>query len=233
MVVLKYDGGRVETSARHPEQLTVLAPDGLQDACRRFGGANRYGKANFRLVIVQSRFMIAAGPDFTEMLVPRYAADRAERSLYLLEIWRGPEWYYAKGFDRPDNVEYNPAGKMIHRIEPIFAEGGYEACLWDESQMIVFGRDVPLYTGPEDGVLGLAWMIRAVIRAQEVRAEAQLEAYREEKERQEEKDLDEATELRLEQGRSMMFLEPAVSMVGAKEELWKSEESCASAQPSN
>lgn len=241
MWILKYDGKRVESSARHPEQLTILAPENLQEACVRIGGRNLQGKPRYRMVLVSSRYQIAGGHEFTfldkhgnyqktcpaEMLIPRYVTEPAERELYLLEKWQSPEWYYKNGFGADLEIDFSVTGKAIRAMEPVWPEGGYEAVWYEAAQMAVWPRDV----APDHPAL--AWMIRTSLRAAEFNKEAVLSFVKEERERQRQQDIEEATLRNMEKGSPMLFLEPAVSYSGlnaTKEDLWKSEESSVSAQ---
>lgn len=229
MWCLTYAGQRLETSSRCPESFTVLAPQHLQDACVRSGGTNWQGKQNFRLVRVCSRYMIAGGHEFVfqdvhgnyqktcpaEMLVPRYQAEEVEWGMYLLERWHPPQWFYDNGFaGLPDDVEYNAAGSAIRRVEPIWPEGGYEACWWDANQLFVFRRDVSADSGP----LNLCWAIRSVLRAEEIKKSLVLDALKQSKERERNKGVEEAADVFKEKGRSDLFLEPAVSYAGIDKE---------------
>lgn len=240
MWLMKYDGERVESSARHPEQLTILAPENLQEACVRYGGRNLQGKPRFRLVLMSSRYQIAGGHEFTfldrhgdylktcptEMLLPRYVAEPAERELYLLEKWRGPEWYYKEGFGI-NAVEFNEYGKAIRSMEPIWPEGGYEAVWYDAAQMAVWPRDI------SSEHPALAWMIRTSLRAGEFNKKLVLDQVKEDRERQRKQDIEESTERNMEKGSPMLFLEPAVSYSGldaTQEVMWKQSESSVSAQ---
>lgn len=232
-----YDGKRVECSARHPEQLAVLAPQPLLDACRRIGGVSLTGKANFRLALVSSRFMIAGGHEFlfldahgnyqktcpAEMFLPRYPASPPEWGLYVLERWHPPQWYYEHGFGR-DTVEWNDEGKAIQSLEPIWSDGGYEACLWDATQLFVFPRDV----SADGSGLSLQMAIHAVFGRETVTKEMLRRSMQDEEEKREKKEFDTGVDIHMDKGRAMLFEEPAVSMTEIKEELWQKSELCAS-----
>ena len=239
MWVLAYDGRRVESSARHPEQLAVLAPDSLQEACKRFGGRNFHGDANFRLALVSSRYRIAGGYDFifrdthgnhqktcpAEMFIPRYPSARGEWGLYVLERWHPPMWYYDNGFGQQRDVEWSPQGKAIRCMEPVWPRGGYEACWWDINQLFVLPRDVAAEsTSPL--CLSIEQAIWAVRRRAEVTLGMVSNNITETRKTEKEKDIKEGAELIIDSGHSDMFLEPTVSMSGAyKEESWERKES--------
>lgn len=240
MWLLTYEGGREDTNFRHPEQLAVMAPKHLQEACVRHGGLNLYGNPNFRLVLVSSRYQIAGGHEFTfldrhgdylktcpaEMLIPRYAAQPAERDLYLLEKWRSPEWYYNEGFG-VDDVEFNAVGEAVRCMEPVWPEGGYEAVWYEAAQMAVFPKNI---SGDHQA---LAWMIRMSLRAEEFNEKIVLNQVKADRERERRQDIEENTQRFMEKGSPRLFIEPAVSYSGldaTKEEMWKQSESSVLAQ---
>jgi hypothetical protein len=241
MWVLTYDGRREDSSFRHPEQLIQPAPPYLQKACRRFGGENHRGQPNFRLVLVSSRYRIAGGHDFTfldthgnyqktcpaEMLIPRYPAERWEWGLYLLERWQSPEWFYRNGFGQARDVEWGPQGKAIRCMEPVWPEGGYEACWWDVNQLFVLPRTVTA-EGTHPRSLSIQQAIWAVRRRAEVTPKMVSTDITETRKAEKERDIQEGAELIIESGHSDMFLEPTVSMAGAyKEGPWEKKESSA------
>ena len=242
MWMMKYEGRREDSSFRHPEELVEMAPQHLQEACRIYGGVNHRGEPNFRIVRVASRFMIAGGEEFhfydthgnyqkacpAEMLIPRYgyAATEPEYGLWLLERWHPPEWYYEHNFaGRADDVAYTPDGKATRCVEPIWPEGGYEACWYDLQilQMLV----LPIGVSIDAEGLSVAWAIQAVLWAERIakmnQQEKALEAIQAKEQKERDKTFDENVDSFKDGGHPRLFLEPAVSYSGlnAKEEVWQ------------
>lgn len=138
MILLTPTGQAVDTPYRHPEQLTKLAPGPYEETCIEAGGRNCYGKPNYRLAFVHSRFQLAGGFEINcydsngnfhhteecEVLMPRYFVPRSFDGWLVLEVWKSCEWLLAEGFER---MEYSPAGKGVRVIEPAWSEGCYEA----------------------------------------------------------------------------------------------------------
>ena len=241
MWMMTYDGGWADTSARHPDQFTVLAPQRLQEKCRAIGGTNHRGEARFRLVVLQSRYMISGGLAVTfldlhgnyqkqipaEIFIPRYQAEEIERELYLLEQWRSPQWYYENGFGDPKvAMEWTVGGKTVRCLEPIWPDGGYEATFYEGMQMFVFPRNL----SPDNIVL--QWAICSVLRAAHCDKKRVLSGLRDETAKRREKDIEEATEVCLNE-RSNLFIEPAISLAGMRGDLWKRKESSVLEQVTN
>ncbi len=116
-----------------------------------------YGFPRFRLALVSSRFQIAGGLEINfhddsgnlrtarpaEVFFPRYHVGPNYWGTYALEMWRPAAWYFEHGFASPTNArEYTPAGNSVRNLEPVWADGGWEA-IWNGPEMpLVFTRNV-------------------------------------------------------------------------------------------
>ncbi len=164
MLRLTYEGGWVDSSARHPESFTALAPPSLNRACGwnplwpvPLWDTTIYGYPRFRLVLLSSRYQISGGLEIhfhdksgnlqtirpAEVFLPRYHVRPSFWGTYALEMWRPAYWYFTHGFASPAQaMEYTPAGSGVRSLEPVWEAGGWEA-IWNgmESPM-VFTRDV-------------------------------------------------------------------------------------------
>ena len=160
------------------------------------------------------------------MLMPRYQLSREEWGLYLLEEWHPAEWFYEHGFGLASDVEWSASGKAIRSMEPVWADGSYEAVWHDVNQTLVLPRDI----GADHPVL--RWAIRMAMEARYAKMKEVRAALRDQAKHERQQDIEEGAEAGLEKSRSAMFLEPTVSFVGIKPkgEMWQTKESFVSEQ---
>src|SRR3990167_3319446 len=183
MLLLTYQGVWVDTSLRHPEPFTILAPKNLQEACAwnpawPFGlwDTTFYGYPKFRLTLLDSRFVIAGGQEVTfldnhgnwktshpaEVLYPRYQVGPEYSGRYVLEMWRPAAWYYEHGFANPARaIDYSPAGVGVRKIEPVWVEGGWEAIMNGLESPLTFGRD-----SSQEGIKTAIWLVHLLFKQQ-------------------------------------------------------------------
>lgn len=157
-----YGGGAwVEASERHPDSLTILAPQYLQEQCVGTGGRNWKGQPNFRLAVAETRFALHGGQEITfcdlsgnyqrcvpdVIFTPRYSIPKELHPCYVLERWRPPEWYAAQGWGGRDQFTWEGI-RSLQQKEPIWPEGGYEAVLrsGDMEDYALFPMSVSTWT---------------------------------------------------------------------------------------
>lgn len=163
MFMLRYGGGWVETSHRHPEAFTKLAPQGLQDQCAwnplwhcNLWDTSIYGYPRFRLALLDSRYTIGGGMMVTiktpeggvrqttpnEVFYPLYLVPKPYMGTYVLEMWRPPAWFYEQGFASPKAFEHDAVGRAWRNVEPVWPEGGWVGIWKAPESPLVFTRDV-------------------------------------------------------------------------------------------
>lgn len=229
MRVLTYEGGVAETSYRHPEQFTKLAPERFQQACLTHGG-RPFGTSEprLRLAQVRSRFQLVGGQevakldahgnlisrDIEELFIPKYNVPEHQRNWWVLEIWRPAEWFYQQRADMVA-LEYGEAGQAFRKMEPIWPEGAYRAVEWNIGQPFVFSPDYLCLESdfePCSFRWGLWATLQSLSQVVDFKKEVQRgkDGYKALREQDKELYKEESRE-----HRSGMFLEPTVSMSGA------------------
>ncbi len=151
MRLLTYQGQWTETPFRNPESLTVLAPEWMQEICKKFGGTHGFhGEPNFRLVLCESRFQLAGGHQVNvagirqrvEVFLPRYAVEETCHEHYVLELWNSREELLRQGYGVHD-TEFDESGNEVRCMEPAWESGCYEAVWNNPSQPFMFPRNSP------------------------------------------------------------------------------------------